>query len=267
MDQLKLLIKYQLNRVFHNIVILIWIAIATILLLLLFIGVRAEHFPNGVIWSFFKREMGVPYELFFKPFFDFLLYFGIFIFFPIGIMNLVKSWIDPIDVTYFLARPVSRTKFLLSNLLGISIAYTLIIFLINGLEWIFILLISGINLNVLIYQSVLYILIACSLNTFLILMSIVSKSVNVGILFYLLYTLLLSHFLAWRSAGIIWWEKLVNVVLEFLRYILPPADYIKASGLEQTFNFHSILLPIAISFISIIVLTTISITLYRKMEF
>ena len=267
MDQIKLLIRYQLNRMFHNIIILIWIAIAAILLTLLFVGVRAEHFPNGVIWFFFKKEMSVPYELFFKHFFDFLLYFGILVFFPIGIMNLVKTLIDPVDITYFLARPVSRTKFIFSNLLGLFIAYAIIILLVNGLQWIFILLISGINLNVLIYQSVLYTFIACSLCTFLIFMSVVSKSVNIGILFYLLYALLLVNLIGWRTPGITWWGKMVNALLSGLRFVLPPADYISKFFSQKAVHFHQILLPIVISLSSIMVLSIIAISLYKKMEF
>jgi ABC-type transport system involved in multi-copper enzyme maturation permease subunit len=264
MKQLLLLIKNQTRIVFGIIPIQIWIALAIVFMIVLIFNLKAESFPNGTIYYFFGKD--IPnLEIMLSPILTLIINFGVIIFIPIGLTTSINSLIKLNEVVYFLSRPVSRTMLLIAHVKGSIVSFFIMIFSFYFLLWLIILCLTNTNLYILFYEAIKLFPVACAIFTLLLFFSIATRSANIGILFHLVYVFLLYGLLQGRLIDDAWWKKVINEILDILNHILPQIAL--DMKLNQAYDLHSLLLSVLNSILSILVFTTISVMIYRRMEF
>ncbi|RMF62552.1 MAG: hypothetical protein D6743_12005 [Calditrichaeota bacterium] len=257
----------QFREVFRLLTTKIWIALCLLLITAFAIGARAEHFPNGVIWSLFGRDIPEFTDYFLKVFIAVIFQIGLMFFVPVGVATLVYENIDTPIASYYLSRPISRSQIALGGLVGAFMAYTTFIVATLVLLAFGVWVHSGEWLALFGYRILLFVPEAWALHAFLTAAVLLSRSAATGTVAYLGYVFLFSYLLKMRTAGVVIWEKVLNIILDGLNYILPPLDGLTNLSGQSLETLDAIILPILTAMLSVFVFSAVGVLIYKRLEF
>jgi len=261
-NQFLILLIDQFKRIFSNASIRLFLFILCFFLLIA-IDINIAPFGKSLTLSIFNNKILKYSEITLVLLFHLTMLSGVHIFIPIGLASLIYLFLEPSFINYYLSRPVSRYQIIITNLTSVFLFFILVTLPSSILVLILLKIKSGVwQINILLIQTLQFILSGISIYALLLFIVIVTNSLNLSITLIFIHNFFLHYFLKERDSNAI-----VNHIIKLIKFILPPKVLSPLKLIKET-NISEIIFPFTVQgLVCILVFLGISLKLYKNKEF